>query len=356
MPRLRKTLPKDLEQLFEAAAETGDDGSVRAALEKCLPDARGGYGKATVLSQRGCTAAIAQFAIERGTDINAGDTYGRAPIHEAAGRRWGAGLSVQQVLDLGADPHLRCRHGRTALHYAADSQHFEAVQTLLRQGLDPTAQGDDGQTAMEWALQRMSNTAFVGMVPVAKSLLEAGDVVSERAQGYARTAAERFEFHRERFNKESVEETSAAMEELCALMGVMPPAPRRRHDGVSPIVATAPTWQKAHRELWDLLVPSGGPCETVQGEVIRVTGRISDELYRNGGGNWDRDYRAMVNALIGHLGSGVALSVAELAEAKRVASALLEDTDGSRRLAEFAVAWVALNPDPVSLAPPTYHR
>ena len=58
--RLRKTLPKNLPDLLATAAETGDEGPVRLALEACLPDARGGHGKGTVLGFRGCTPTLAR--------------------------------------------------------------------------------------------------------------------------------------------------------------------------------------------------------------------------------------------------------------------------------------------------------
>lgn len=356
MPRLRKTLPRDLDALFEAAAASGDEGPVLAALERCEPDARGGYAKSTVLGQRGCTVSVARWAMARGTDIDAGDTYGRAPLHHAAQRAFGPGLTTDEVLDLGADPALRCRYGRTALHYATDSQHLAAVETLLAHGLSATDRADDGKTPLEYALRRMSNTSFPRMVPVARALLAAGDTASEAAKGFVRTAAERFEFHRDGFNRELLDETSAAVEALCQLMAVAAPAPRKHHDGTSPIVATADTWQRAHTELWELLVPSSGPCATVQGEVIRITGRISDELYRNGGGNWDRHYRMMADALLRHLASGSVLTADRLAQARAAASALLEDMDQSRVLAEAAVAWVGQNPTPVPLPPPAYQR
>lgn len=38
--KLRKTLPKELPQLLTEAAKTGDDEPVRAALERCLSNAR----------------------------------------------------------------------------------------------------------------------------------------------------------------------------------------------------------------------------------------------------------------------------------------------------------------------------
>ena len=44
----RKTLPKDLDELLDAAAESGDYGAVYEALQRCLPDARGGYGNRSI--------------------------------------------------------------------------------------------------------------------------------------------------------------------------------------------------------------------------------------------------------------------------------------------------------------------
>ncbi len=288
--------------------------------------------------------------------MNAGDTYGRTPLHEVAGRAYRSSLSVDDLLELGARLDATGWEGRTALHYAVDAQNLAAVQTLLSHGADPNASGDDGQSPLEWGLQRLDNIDFPRMVPVAREMLAAGARRTQAAQDYTRGAAAQFEFHRESFAADIVDETAAAMGALCELLDVEPPGPRRVHDGVSPIAATATTWQQQHAELWDFLVPSRGAAKTVQGEVIRVTGRIGDELFRNGGGNWDRGYRAMANALIKHLGSGNALPPAQLAEAKAVASRLLEDMNGATRLMELAVAWVAQNSTPTALPPPRYRR
>ena len=64
----RKTLPKDIDELLDAAAESDDYGAVYEALQQCLPDARGGYGKGTLLMNGRCTVELARWAIERGTD------------------------------------------------------------------------------------------------------------------------------------------------------------------------------------------------------------------------------------------------------------------------------------------------
>ena len=108
-----------------------------------------------------------------------------------------------------------------------------------------------------------------------------------------------------------------------------------------------------------MLVPSRGPAQTVQGEVIRITGRISDEIYRNGGCNWDASYRKMLDALLSHFTSGAPLSKNELAESKELAVVIRprgECDDEQDRLCELATIWVRKNPNPVPLETPGYNR
>lgn len=143
------------------------------------------------------------------------------------------------------------------------------------------------------------------------------------------------------------------------LFAVEPVARRVVHDGVSPIIPCEGTWKKKFNYLWDYLVPSSGPAKTVQGELIRIGGRIGDEFYRNGGINWDREYRKMADALPGYFSLGTALSDDELAElntliseikAKGTSDAILD------RICELAVVWVVKNPEPIALAKPSYNR
>ncbi len=127
---------------------------------------------------------------------------------------------------------------------------------------------------------------------------------------------------------------------LCCNVG-----PRQLHDRTAPIVARAATWQKRHAALWNLLVPSSGPCKTVLGEVIRIAGRVADELQRNGGVNWDYHYDAMLKAFCAHVASGHGLAAALIAKCRAIAAKgrRRDDEDGNRRLAELAVAWIELN-------------
>lgn len=46
-------------------------------------------------------------------------------------------------------------------------------------------------------------------------------------------------------------------------------------------------WWKEQERLWNKLVPRSGQARTVQGEIVRCAGRLTDEAYRNGNCNWE---------------------------------------------------------------------
>jgi len=94
----------------------------------------------------------------------------------------------------------------------------------------------------------------------------------------------------------------------------------------------------------------------VQGEVIRLSGRIANELDGNGGVNWGADFRRMVDALLGHLGSGTSLPAEQLDAAAVTAKAIKQKSGEPARLCEMAVHWVVCNPTPVALPAVDYRR
>ena len=166
---------------------------------------------------------------------------------------------------------------------------------------------------------------------------------------------EDFEFRRADTDAEWLEEADAALQELYKLFNV-PPAPRRiQHDGKSPIVLTGDTWEKRYEQALELLVPSSGRASTVQGEVVRIAGRVNDELLRNAMGNWNREYRKMLNAISNYLEQGNSLSEKELAEVADIQKHILgDDGTGSHRLCELATLWVTKNPEPMALEKVNY--
>ena len=56
-----------------------------------------------------------------------------------------------------------------------------------------------------------------------------------------------------------------------------------------------------YKALWKQLVPVSGQADTLQGELVRVIGRLASEYYRNGNGNWDMGFRLYTNVLHKHL-------------------------------------------------------
>jgi hypothetical protein len=60
-------------------------------------------------------------------------------------------------------------------------------------------------------------------------------------------------------------------------------------------------YEKEYQELWNRLVPESGQADTVQGELVRVIGRLGSEFDRNGNCNWDRGFRLYTNFLYKYL-------------------------------------------------------
>jgi hypothetical protein len=366
----RKTLPKNFEDLLG----DGDPEAIKAVFEACDVNAYGGVFKQTALAFNDLPDALVRWLVERGADIGAPDSYGETPLHARAGHWQGR---IEVLLELGADVHGVDSRGDTPLHKAAGVRNARNVRLLLAHGARIEAVNKAGLTPLEHALQRCRNSDIEGMADVAEVLLQAqprapdtrpfaarlfgraaptDPLISPTMRESVQRIGTDFEFHRSGFNPDSVDATSAALDRLYVLFGVAPVPRRSMHDGKAPIVAKAASWQERHQELWELLVPSSGAAMTVQGEVIRISGRIAAELDGNGGVNWDGQFAQMADALLLHLGSGNALPAPERDEAAAIIGEVKRKYGDTRRLCELAVAWVALNPSPIALPRPAYKR
>ncbi|KJV34831.1 ankyrin repeat domain-containing protein [Luteibacter yeojuensis] len=367
----RKTLPKD----FDALLQAGDSEAIKAVFESCDLDARGGYSKRAALAFNELHDDVTRWLVGQGADISATDSYGETPLHSRSGH-WNGKIGV--LLELGADVHCTDSGGETPLHKAASVGNVQTARTLLERGARLDALNRSGLSPLALALQRCTNAKIPQIVEIAQLLLasqpiqpaglrsifsrllkgedEQGSRITPEMRGFVERIGTDFEFHRSNFNPESVDATSAALERLYVLFGVSPIPRRIMHDGISPIVAKATTWGDRHQELWELLVPSGGAASTVQGEVIRISGRIANELDGNGGINWDADFNHMADALLKHLASGKPLGASELQEATDIVGDVKRKSGDTQRLCQLAVDWVALNPVPVALSNPGYKR
>lgn len=348
----RKTLPKNFRELIEA----GDIDALKAVFISCDIAAYQGYSKESALHLYDIPEELVRWLVAEGLDVDTPDgTYGKTPLYVHAGV--GSRL-VPVLLDLGADVNKANKYGETPLHAASRGCRVDTVRALLASGANVNAKDSQNHmTPLSEMLVTCSNSNIACCAQTAAILLDAGASITSDMQESVRKIGERFEFHRENFNKDYLAETEAGLKQLYGLFDVEPIASRRIHDGVSEIALVSGTWQKQHAALWDYLVPSQGAAQTAQSEVIRITGRISDELYRNGGANWDSDYHRMLGALPERFSSGEALSIGELEEVTTLASSktLLSDEDADR-LCELAVKWVGRNPIPFALGKTKYRR
>jgi hypothetical protein len=350
MAKKKKLLPKDFKEMLVE----GDIAKLHAVFDDCDLNARGGYAKQTALAFVECPDALARWLVEQGADLSATDTWGNTPLHTRSRSRQGR---IDVLLELGADVDNDSASGGTPLHAAAASHRVENARLLLQRGARVDAIDREGLSPLELALRGCNNTDLERMAPLAVVLLEAGAKKTSRMKDFVAEIGKRFEFHRATFNLDTVEAASDALDRLYMLFDV-PPVPRRQmHDGKSQIVVTARSWQKQHQEMWELLVPSRGHATTIQGEVIRISGRIAHELDDNGGANWDSDFKNMADAFRGYVEAGNPLSASDLADTATVIQEVKRRSGEAARLCELAVAWVLLNPMPIALeSSPHYKR
>lgn len=367
----KKLLPKDFEQLLK----DGDFDVLKAVFDDCQLDARGGYTKKTTLAFNECPDELARWLVVQGADIEAADNYGDTPLH-ARSSHWNGNIAI--LLELGADVGRTNGKLETALHKAARVGNVSNVSLLLDHGARADVRNSMNLTPLGAALLDCANPQIAEIADVAEILLAAredpvrkkptllsrlfgGREATEDSEATSNKEAVRrigsnFEFHRQAFNPDLVEAVSAGLDKLYRLFDVAPVPRRLLHDGRSAICARSANWEDAHQELWELLVPSSGAASTVQGEVIRISGRVHEELYHNGGANWDSDYNKMAKALVGHLGSANALPPEQLAQASQIAAALAKNAGETRALCKLAVEWVERNPTPQPLSKPDYRR
>ncbi len=351
MAKKKKTLPKNFDELINA----GDISVLKEVFTQCDMDARGGYSKSTALSFFSIPDELVRWLVEQGADINARDNYGKTPLHQHA-MSWNG--NTELLLELGADIEAVDYQNETPLFAAAGSFKPKEVQTLVTRGANISAENRMKQTPLEKALARCRNADIVNMAEVAGILLNAGITVTPEMKDSIKRIGNDFEFHREGFNKEYLTKTDAALLRLYELFDVPPLLKRKTHDGASPITVSTKGWQAQHDELWNLLIPSKGHAKTIQGEVVRITGKVSYEILNNGGINWDQQYRKMLDSLIHYFSSGTPLNPASLKEAVTLTKELHNGNgnDEPARLCELAVQWVLTNPDPITLEQPDYKR
>ena len=102
-------------------------------------------------SWRGHTDKV-RLLLENGADVNAADKNGWMPLHESGGR--GRVETVRLLIEYGADVNAKNNTGGfTPLHLACRYGRADTAKLLLENGADPALVTENGDTAIEYALE-----------------------------------------------------------------------------------------------------------------------------------------------------------------------------------------------------------
>ena len=354
MAKKRVTLPKEFKDLMDE----GNIEALKAVYDRCELSAHDGrFSLCTPLHMGGVPDELVIWLVEQGLDINIPDYYGATPLYRQAtmGRD-----TVKLLLELGADIGKPNTYGETPLHVAAEFFHPKTVKLLIDKGADVNAKNDMGRTSLASVLMVCRGIYIAQTAEIASMLLDAGAKKTSAMKEKVENIGKDFEFHRESIHPDYIEGADKGLAKLYELFDVKPVEKRLTHDGYSPIELVEGSWEEQYEQLWSFLIPSSGAAKTVQGEVIRIPGRVRDELDRNGGANWDRDYRKMLQALPQYLSLGNPLSDQELEETKELIAQVhgkdFDDEPRLDRLCQLAIAWIKQNPEPLLLEKTSYKR
>lgn len=126
------------------------------------------------------------------------------------------------------------------------------------------------------------------------------------------------------------------------------------------------SWKREQSRLWNELVPAEGQAETLQGELIRIAGKLTDQAYRNGNMNWDEDHERMwrfIGAKIGH--DPIFTSQEQTLIREKIEEVIRDeacpDTSGDGScyyiISEKVVDWCIAHPKPIAyVGDPTLER
>lgn len=352
---LEKRLPNEINDFLKA----GNITESKRLFSQCEPNAVT-YTGSNIFSLSPMPREFAFWAKEQGADINFIDYCGRPPIFHVI--RLDGDVSL--LIELGANIGAVGKDGSTPLHVAAARGRKKSMRMLLKAGAEIDALTKDyggfGHfTPLEKVLYEPS-LSCTKKYEICTYLLEHGAKVTDRSRQFVSAFSE--SFHRHISGKKaskSLQNQAEALEKLCTLFDAEMLRGNSFHDGVSPIILTTVGGFKNNLdELWDFLVPPSGRAKTAQGEVIRIAGRIESELMRNGGANWDEDYRKMLDTFGKYLQLANPLEDADENIEKMIDTLKDGDVDDRMilRLQYCAKNWVEENPEVIPLIEADYRR
>jgi ankyrin repeat protein len=267
---------------------------------------------------------------------------------------------LQLLVDRGADVNAADDDRQyTALHFAARDQRSEMVKILLDAGAEVDAIDADGTTPLCHCV-RSPNTDL----EIVKLLLEHGaDPKKKNRDGDSPVASARYAEDAELLAllKKAADDKPARGARLPAKKKAA--AQKTRTKGTAKKQSQpkkSGDWPREHSRLWKALVPGRGPASSLQGELIRLTGRLADEAFRNGNQNWTKEHANAWKFVGKHLVDSSVFSPEQVREIKGHVRSIIKDNAvvpvearGSSYyiLAAKAVEWCLANPVPIRFVP-----
>ena len=221
------------------------------------------------------------------------------------------------------------RYGDTALHY--NTLPIEMAKWLVGKGADINLKDNYGKTPLS------SQTPFPDRV---NEYLKLGAQIDEKT--FLDTCEEAIKKYPGRIETINlfIEYGATITDEIAVLINKID----------KPLQPKEKPWKKQFSEFWRLLVPKSGEAETIQGEVIRIVGKVGHEILDNGGINWNRGFSKMLQELIKYFSCGIKLSeidIETVSNAKKRLSGGTFNEEAIEKLEEMAVKWVLANPTPI---------
>ncbi|MBK1856602.1 hypothetical protein JO972_16680 [Verrucomicrobiaceae bacterium 5K15] len=86
-------------------------------------------------------------------------------------------------------------------------------------------------------------------------------------------------------------------------------------------------WKREQQRLWEDLVPDSGQAESLQGELLRIACKLTDQAYRNGNMNWDDEHEIMWRFISEKIGSDVIFTQKEQCLIKEKVEEIIRDQE-----------------------------
>lgn len=296
-----------------------------------------------------------QWLVDQGLDINAEVEWHTTPLTEQSGYFYN---NVEGLIKAGANPDGT--KYKNPMFIACRALLKDVVEVLIRYGAGVNVPSREfcGITPLDVLLkttkyERLPDIYAIAEMLMAKNATSKGDpkkLVEQIGQG--------FEFRKSSMDADKVAECEPALEKLYKLFGVEPVKKIVKHDGISPIKVAQKDNKKAFEELWESLVPSKGKCETVQGEMIRIAGKLGHwlEEYSGDKRRWKTNCAKMLEALPKYYAMGKPLPPKKAAAFEALIAKIDYDSEPEDEdpLRDLAVDWVRKNPDPIKLGEVNY--